>query len=77
MALVDLADPLSSEEEVVTVERFELLPGEIFITGQTEQLTNTIIENPESELLTPPNEDAPATSEFDQQSASGNQSSRQ
>ena len=77
MALVDLADPLSSEEEVVTVERFALLPGEIFITGQTEQLTNTIVEDPETELLTPPKGDESATGEFDQQSASGNQSSRQ
>ncbi len=77
VALVDLAEPLSSEEEVVTVERFELLPGEIFITGQTEQLTNTILEDPETELPTPPKGDEPATGEFDQQSASGNQSSRQ
>jgi len=77
VALVDLADPLSSEDEVVTVEGFELLPGEIFITGQTERPTDSTLQDPETEPPTPPNSDEPATSNFNQQGISEDQSSRQ
>jgi hypothetical protein len=77
VALIDLADPLSSENEVVTIKGFELLPGEIFISGQTERPTDTIPQDPEIQRLTPPDSDAPAASNTNQQSVSGDQSNRQ